>query len=785
MRSLFLFLFCGLSLFASIGKISALNGKIVVDRQKQLLDANIGFDLEEKDLVITDDKSKAQITLNDGTVLSLGKNSKLDINEYVYDEKDSSNSKANFKFAEGTFKSITGAIGKVAPEKFKLETKSASIGIRGTIIVGNQEKIACTHGKIEVTSAGVTQVLNAGMMTNTEQGKPPTPPTKIEGNLLNEVDNNSGSTTENSESTTSQSNESTTQESTSEQNTPMEQNTVTESNNSSISNISESFGDVTNSVNDTASASIAEETRKKAEAFAAEETRKKAEAVLIAQASVLEAIDALNSTIIAASSAEASASIATTSAQTASNETKEEALIAAIAAQTASQVAQEAVQIVKLELVKAQSAALVTSSALSSIEALSSSQIAKNAALATSTALSRAILSAQTAEQESKIITNIPFYNTSVNVNPTQTVAYKTFSVLSESSKVMISTYSKFGSVEYNGMDPVLILLKKDSNGNYVIISRDDDSWVKSENYWNSILNLDLVQGEYKITVSDFPFNESQALSGKNNGSIDTDEIELYFSSTNPLTFYDESIENYSYSIRKNNIGYIKGINSFSVTEENKAQFGALADSKVGASIVIKNLDKNYNGVFLTISDNFLFPTSENIFSNTIEIDDGSSWGYWTSDFSNLSTIRDMKSTWVSGNQVTPPTNYRASFSGQVIGSVKNASNTGYIKLDSNNLFKATIDIGAATITNSIIKFNDSLNNSWNGTFDTLVNTANVNQQKFRSSITNVNNPNISGSLSGKYYGTNGNVQSIGGGFNMVNGSSSANGVFKAREVLP
>jgi hypothetical protein len=162
MKILLLFLFFGLSLFASIGKISALNGKVIVDRQSKLLDADVGFNLEEKDFILTDEKSKAQITLNDGTVLSIGKNSKLNINEYVFDEKDSSNSKAEFKFVEGTFKSITGAIGKVAPEKFKLETKSASIGIRGTIVVGNQDKVACTHGQIAVTSGGVTQILNAG-----------------------------------------------------------------------------------------------------------------------------------------------------------------------------------------------------------------------------------------------------------------------------------------------------------------------------------------------------------------------------------------------------------------------------------------------------------------------------------------------------------------------------------------------------------------------------------------------------------------------------------------------
>lgn len=242
MKILLLILLFGLSLFGSIGKISASNGKVDVERNNEILEATVGFSLEEKDLVITYEKSKAQITLNDGSVLSLGKNSKLDINEYVFDEKNPSQSKANFRFAEGAFKSITGAIGKVAPDKFKLETKSATIGIRGTIIVGNQERIACTHGKIEVTSAGVTQVLNAGMMTNTEQGKPPTPPTKIEGNILNEI-YTVGSKEESTTTTIENDNNQSTTESKSES-----QNQ--QSNNLQNTTITNSFSEVVSEVND-------------------------------------------------------------------------------------------------------------------------------------------------------------------------------------------------------------------------------------------------------------------------------------------------------------------------------------------------------------------------------------------------------------------------------------------------------------------------------------------------------------------------------------------------------
>ena len=115
MKFLFLILLSTLYVYASVGKISALNGKIIIDRDKKQFDADVGTLLEEKDIISSDDKSKAQITMNDGTVLTIGKSSKLNIYEYVLDEKNPQESKADFKFVEGTFKSITGAIGKVAP----------------------------------------------------------------------------------------------------------------------------------------------------------------------------------------------------------------------------------------------------------------------------------------------------------------------------------------------------------------------------------------------------------------------------------------------------------------------------------------------------------------------------------------------------------------------------------------------------------------------------------------------------------------------------------------------
>ncbi len=377
----------------------------------------------------------------------------------------------------------------------------------------------------------------------------------------------------------------------------------------------------------------------------------------------------------------------------------------------------------------------------------------------------------------SKAVVNIPFYSKSITIDSEiKTVGSISFTVNSSNTNVTIGTYSTS-----NGIDPVLILLKKNSNDEYIVVDngKDDDSWVKSPSWYNAILNLELDVGDYMIRVADFPFNSTEAIEGVNKGKKDNGKINLYISSLANLTFDSTAVDKYSYIRRLDNQAYINNSSyTLAKIEENNPYLAALADSDVGTTIKIDDY-----GYFVTISDSFNY--EGNIFLNDTEIDDGSSWGYWITSSSNLSSINDMKSVWVSGNKVTPEANYSANFSGQVIGSVTNGSNTGYIKLDSNNLFKATIDIGSASITNSMIKFNDSLNGSWNGSFNTT--GSNVNTSGFSANI--INNadslssnttPNSMGSIAGTYYGVENEVKSIGGTFNMSQGTSTANGVFKA-----
>lgn len=179
MKIILFILFFVSTLFASIGKVSAVVGDATLKRANETIKVAIGLDLKEKDIISTSTNSKVQLIFKDSTIITVGKNSALDIAEYLYDQNNPKNSKTDFNFFKGAFKTITGKIGKINKEKFKLRTKSAAIGIRGTVILGSQTTIACTQGAITVFAAGQQVNVNANQLTQTQPNTPPTQPKNI------------------------------------------------------------------------------------------------------------------------------------------------------------------------------------------------------------------------------------------------------------------------------------------------------------------------------------------------------------------------------------------------------------------------------------------------------------------------------------------------------------------------------------------------------------------------------------------------------------------------------
>lgn len=195
MKSLLFYLFFFTSLlFADVGKVSSVAGDAGILRGERVIPVFTGISLEKSDVIKTSNNSKLQIIFDDNTIVTLGKNTTLDVSDYIFDTENPKKSKITLNFLSGTFKTISGKIGKLNRKKFKLKTKSASVGIRGTVIFGNQKIIACTSGEISVFSAGKEVIVSKGEYTKTILGKIPTDARKLTKNILTKLEKSIGST---------------------------------------------------------------------------------------------------------------------------------------------------------------------------------------------------------------------------------------------------------------------------------------------------------------------------------------------------------------------------------------------------------------------------------------------------------------------------------------------------------------------------------------------------------------------------------------------------------------
>jgi len=164
MKYILLLTLSWLTLLGAIGEVTALKGNADIHRDQNTLQAEKGSSVEVKDLIETYIGSRAQIILQDHTIITIGPESR-----YVFDlYKDGKDSEVEMHLERGFFRIITGEIGKLSPERFHIKTKAASIGIRGTqfmaTIDGDDETIGCASGAITVTTKQGTFNLDKGMM---------------------------------------------------------------------------------------------------------------------------------------------------------------------------------------------------------------------------------------------------------------------------------------------------------------------------------------------------------------------------------------------------------------------------------------------------------------------------------------------------------------------------------------------------------------------------------------------------------------------------------------------
>lgn len=137
---------CGMAAENSIGHIIAIDGEVKasgVDGKERVL--SLKSEVFMNDRIVSSAGAKLQIRFNDDTVISQGEKSEMTIDQYVYNPREKKEASCSVKMMKGVFRTITGKITELNPERFKVKTNLATIGIRGCELgfrlQGNREDI--------------------------------------------------------------------------------------------------------------------------------------------------------------------------------------------------------------------------------------------------------------------------------------------------------------------------------------------------------------------------------------------------------------------------------------------------------------------------------------------------------------------------------------------------------------------------------------------------------------------------------------------------------------------
>lgn len=146
MRTIFLF---ALTLLLSVtavqagqspvGVVKSLEGKAVILRDGRQSEAKVGDTLHIGDTVTTEATGSAGIMLEDDTLISLGPGSSLDLDDFAFEPQNGLFAVA-IKLIKGSFAYMSGIIGRLAPEKIRIETPDAVIAVHGTRLLVSVEE---------------------------------------------------------------------------------------------------------------------------------------------------------------------------------------------------------------------------------------------------------------------------------------------------------------------------------------------------------------------------------------------------------------------------------------------------------------------------------------------------------------------------------------------------------------------------------------------------------------------------------------------------------------------
>ena len=115
------------------GHIKTVSGGAVLVRANGTTQVKAGDAIFATDVLRTSGDGAVGVTLRDDTRLSLGPNSEVKIERYVYSPGEGGLGMV-LKFVRGVAVYVSGRISKLAPDSIRLETPTGIVGVRGTTV---------------------------------------------------------------------------------------------------------------------------------------------------------------------------------------------------------------------------------------------------------------------------------------------------------------------------------------------------------------------------------------------------------------------------------------------------------------------------------------------------------------------------------------------------------------------------------------------------------------------------------------------------------------------------
>src|SRR5215207_6037637 len=145
----------------------------------------IGQSIAHKERIQTTAAGSVQLLFLDKTSMTIGPNSDLAIDEYVYDPATNTG-KLAATLSKGVMRFVGGQISHAG--NAQVTTPNAVVGVRGGVAIFQSRSVFIGYGEGEVRSGGATVTLSAGEYTQTlGGGAPPTAPSPPPANFLQSV----------------------------------------------------------------------------------------------------------------------------------------------------------------------------------------------------------------------------------------------------------------------------------------------------------------------------------------------------------------------------------------------------------------------------------------------------------------------------------------------------------------------------------------------------------------------------------------------------------------------